>query len=129
MSIVGYKYYLTFKYLIILIVKTFVSIYTNISLYSKKNNNKIITPIKKIEDNIVISPTIDELEKRIDTIKNKYEEHELLIRNYEHQIKLIEAFNKQYDYKIKLIETKGKVLSDCLSIIKDVMIDMKSIEN
>ena len=61
-------------------------------------------------------------------IKIKNNEHEIIVRKYEQEIKLIDAYNKQYEYKIKLIETKGKILNDCLSLIKDVMNDVKKLE-
>jgi|688.fasta_scaffold1090879_2 hypothetical protein len=82
-------------------------------------------------DNKVISTTIDinELNKKIEEIKSKYDEKELMIRNYEHQIKLLDAYNKRYDYKIKMMEVKTKIINDCLSIIKDVMKDIKTVEN
>lgn len=82
-------------------------------------------------DNKVISTTIDinEINRKIEEIKSKYDEKELIIRNYEHQIKLLDAYNKQYDYKIKMMEVKTKIFNDCLSIIKDVMKDIKTVEN
>lgn len=86
---------------------------------------------KKKVENIKIEkplPTMDDLDKKIEAIKIKNEEHEMNVRKYEHEMKIIEAYNKQFEYKIKLVETKGKILNDCLTIIKDVMKDVKCLE-
>jgi hypothetical protein len=124
---IKYEYY----YIIIKMIITMIISFINknlISLYNliiKTKKNKII---KEIED---IKPVIniDDLNMKIDTIKKKSEEHEISLRKYEQEIKLIESYNKHYEYKIKLVETKGKILNDCLTIIKDVMKDVKCLEN
>jgi hypothetical protein len=90
----------------------------------KKTEQKKVEEIKTVKS----TTTIEELEKKIEMIKIKNEEHEINLRKYEHEIKIIDAYNKQYEYKIKLIETKGKILNDCLTIIKDVMKDVKCLE-
>lgn len=113
--------------------------YAIIKLYIKFMIILIINICSKIKirrtktdfDNKVISTTIDinEINKKIEEIKFKYDEKEIIIRNYEHQIKLLDAYNKRYDYKIKMMEVKMKIFNDCLSIIKDVMKDIKTVEN
>lgn len=105
-----------------LIIKTTIIRIINILYYRKKESKNIITYKKPLPNEI------EELEKKIEIIKIKNEEHEKNVLKYEHEIKLIDAYNKQFEYKIKLVETKGKILSDCLSIIKEVMNDVKSIE-
>lgn len=112
-----YNNYIVIKTIIIKIITI---IYDKFHL--KKEMNNIITYKKPLPGEI------EELEKKIELIKIRNEEHEINVRKYEHEIKIIDAYNKQFEYKIKLIETKGKILSDCLSIIKEVMSDVKSLE-
>lgn len=88
--------------------------------------NLFRTTTKKVKYSIS-SKELKEIDEKIEDIKNKYDEREMAIRNYEYQIKLIETYNKHYDFKIKLMDIKGKILNDCLSIIKDVMTDIKKI--
>lgn len=106
---------MTFKAMMIIIYNYIINIIYKSSINKAKNENKIIS-------------SIEELERRIEIIKNKNEEHEMNIRKYEHEIKIIDAYNKQFEYKIKLIETKGKIVNDCLSIIKDIMNDVRCFE-
>jgi hypothetical protein len=121
----GY-YYIIIKMIITMIIsfinKNLISLY-NLIIKTKKNKM-----VKEIED---IKPVIniDDLNMKIDTIKKKSEEHEISLRKYEQEIKLIESYNKHYEYKIKLVETKGRILNDCLTIIKDVMKDVKCLEH
>ena len=122
-----YNYYLKLKIMMIIIslfiVNSIIAIYNRCVIIKKKE-------VKK-EDKVVLKPSstnIDELEKKIEMIKIKNNEHEIIVRKYEQEIKLIDAYNKQYEYKIKLIETKGKILNDCLSLIRDVMNDVKKLE-
>jgi hypothetical protein len=110
-----YNNYLNIRMMIINII---IIIYDKI--YSKK---KDIIIYKKPSPG-----EIEELEKKIEMIKIRNNEHEMNVRKYEHEIKMIDAYNKQFEYKIKLVETKGKILSDCLAIIKEVMGDVKCLE-
>lgn len=99
-------------------LKWFIAIISKINLFG--NKKKEIKPFITIVE-------MKEIDKKIEDIKNKYDEREMIIRNFEHQIKLVEAYNKQYDYKLKIMDIKGKILNDCLSIIKDVMNDIKTL--
>ena len=113
------KSYCFIKSILNLILIFIVSIFSKLNMKKKKVENiKIEKPL----------PTMDDLDKKIEAIKIKNEEHELNVRKYEHEMKIIEAYNKQFEYKIKLVETKGKILNDCLTIIKDVMKDVKCLE-
>jgi len=115
-------YYINIKTIIHIIISFIIKKLCRLNnLFVKSRTNKIE---KKLE--IV---NIDELNMKIDTIKKKNEEHEINLRKYEQEIKLIETYNKHYEYKIKLVETKGKILNDCLTIIKDVMKDVKCLDN
>jgi hypothetical protein len=115
-------YYINIKTIINIIISFIIKNLCRLNnLFVKSRTNKIE---KKLE--IV---NIDELNMKIDTIKKKNEEHEISLRKYEQEIKLIETYNKHYEYKIKLVETKGKILNDCLTIIKDVMKDVKCLDN
>lgn len=115
-------YYINIKMIINIIISFIIKKICRLNnLFVKSRTNKIE---KKLE--IV---NIDELNMKIDTIKKKNEEHEISLRKYEQEIKLIETYNKHYEYKIKLVETKGKILNDCLTIIKDVMKDVKCLDN
>ena len=113
------KSYCFIKSILNLILIFIVSIFSKLNMKKKKVENiKIEKPL----------PTMDDLDKKIEAIKIKNEEHEMNVRKYEHEMKIIEAYNKQFEYKIKLVETKGKILNDCLTIIKDVMKDVKCLE-
>jgi hypothetical protein len=115
-------YYINIKTIINIIISFIIKNLCRLNnLFVKSRTNKIE---KKLE--IV---NIDELNMKIDTIKKKNEEHEINLCKYEQEIKLIETYNKHYEYKIKLVETKGKILNDCLTIIKDVMKDVKCLDN
>jgi hypothetical protein len=115
-------YYINIKTIINIIISFIIKNLCRLNnLFVKSRTNNIE---KKLE--IV---NIDELNMKIDTIKKKNEEHEISLRKYEQEIKLIETYNKHYEYKIKLVETKGKILNDCLTIIKDVMKDVKCLDN
>lgn len=113
-----YKWVATIKFYIIYIISSIINIF---SIYVKR--------VKNIKKEDLSSIDIKDLDKKIEEIKSKYDEKEMIIRNYEHQMKLVEAYNKQYDYKIKMIEMKGKLLNDCLAVIKDIMKDVKTLEN
>jgi hypothetical protein len=87
----------------------------------KKNNIK--NKVKSSKDFSIDS--IKELERRINTIKNQHEDHEIAIRKIENETKIIEIINKDYDYKILLVETKGKIINESLLIIKNVLQELK----
>ena len=119
-------YYINIKTIINIIISFIIKNLCRLNnLFVKSRTNKIEKKMEIVKEIL----TIDELNMKIDTIKKKNEEHEISLRKYEQEIKLIETYNKHYEYKIKLVETKGKILNDCLTIIKDVMKDVKCLEH
>ena len=119
-------YYINIKTIINIIISFIIKNLCRLNnLFVKSRTNKIEKKMEIVKEIL----TIDELNMKIDTIKKKNEEHEISLRKYEQEIKLIETYNKHYEYKIKLVETKGKILNDCLTIIKDVMKDVKCLDN
>jgi hypothetical protein len=119
-------YYINIKTIINIIISFIIKKLCRLNnLFVKSRTNKIEKKLEIVKEIL----TIDELNMKIDTIKKKNEEHEISLRKYEQEIKLIETYNKHYEYKIKLVETKGKILNDCLTIIKDVMKDVKCLDN